>query len=792
MAQAKTKARSDSLAASVDASTTGMSVLLREDDHMLGLNPLGSASRSQDGNSVVTTSGNSATTQQHPIHLTVTGTSAMDHLDALGGCQSDTDGSSHAREGKQHKKSANEQVAVGVAVAQEGDNDSNSGHTIGSSNQRLLLEALMMSDRGRRDRLESWGGMSDLSGVGEHTTIGTGAAALAASALHQTGLFDDVTAAAAAIDLPETEPNSANASFASAKDGYHGPTKVPAKIALTRERKYSVASLSDASEDGAPHAHAKAGSEKDQPDIQALVAAAMKSVEGKLGELAAGTATESSVASGNASSATGKISDQEKRNRTWSLGNVSLGFLESGECSLHGSISVPSLPSSVSDTAIQAALDAQTALERSSDPIPEKTISTRARSHSTISALSATGLSTALSTSGLSTIISTKGASEAKPISVDYDAVAAAVSAAEAATGSLNLAEIASMAPPAVGKAGPVPDAKHSVSSEAVSSSSIQPLATPSAKLPPPPADLPPIPKSTMSEKDMEAIRARARAAAGYVPPSDGGSSKRSSDSVCSGGSRAPLKKRRMLPDSVPSSIPGKSAYSTPGAKPPLNPSSKAITSSARFSTPNLSLYTPPTPASALSSASRGQSSQKWDDMFDCLVAFIEEQKKKEQKAAAENKQKWEWDGNVPTTYKTSDGKALGRWINNQRSAKHKGVLKAEREARLIGTGLKWSVLSTNSWTDMMDELRLYVKEKTKDGKPWDGNVPTNYRIKGNGDGDDEDEEKNLGRWINRQRSLYQAGKLKRERQLVSLLIVYGSICVAIKGFTDMLIMLFF
>mmetsp|Transcript_22915 Transcript_22915/g.35373 ORF Transcript_22915/g.35373 Transcript_22915/m.35373 type:complete len:788 (-) Transcript_22915:926-3289(-) len=668
------------------------------------------------------------------------------------------------------KKKPNDQVAVGVAVAQETDNDSNSGHTIGSNNQRLLLEALMMSDRGRsrRDRLESWGGMSDLSGVGEHPTIGTGAAALAASALHQTGLFDDVTAAAAAIDMPSTEPNSANVSLHSAiADAHHGPAKVPTKIALTRERKYSVASLSDGSEDGTlPHPHTKTGTEKDQPDIQALVAAAMKSVEGKLGELASGAATEASGASCNASAATGKVSDPEKRSRTWSLGNMSLGFLESGE-SLPGSISVPSLPSSVSDTAIQAALDAQTALERNHEPIPEETIATRARSHSTISALSTTGLSTALSTSGLSAVLSTKstkGSSEAKPISVDYDAVAAAVSAAEAATGYLNLAEIASMAPPKVDKASAVPDTKHSVSSDALSSSSPQPMGTPSSNAVPP-ADLPPIPKSTMSEKDMEAIRARARAAAGYIPPSDVSGSKRSSDSVgSSGSSRAPLKKRRMLPDTVPSSIQGKSAYSTPGAKPPLNPSSKAINTSARFSTPNIN-FTPPTPASGLSAGSRGQSSQKWDDMFECLVAFIDEQKKKE-KSVTVDKQKWEWDGNVPTTYKTSDGKALGRWINNQRSAKHKGVLKAEREARLIGTGLKWSVLSTNSWTDMMDELRLYVQEKTKDGKPWDGNVPTNYRIKGNGDGEEEDEEKNLGRWINRQRSLYQAGKLKKERQL--------------------------
>merc|ERR1712157_291545 len=32
-------------------------------------------------------------------------------------------------------------------------------------------------------------------------------------------------------------------------------------------------------------------------------------------------------------------------------------------------------------------------------------------------------------------------------------------------------------------------------------------------------------------------------------------------------------------------------------------------------------------------------------------------------------------------------------------------------------------------------------------------------------DGSEIDEEKNLGRWINRQRSLFQCGKLKNERQ---------------------------
>lgn len=60
------------------------------------------------------------------------------------------------------------------------------------------------------------------------------------------------------------------------------------------------------------------------------------------------------------------------------------------------------------------------------------------------------------------------------------------------------------------------------------------------------------------------------------------------------------------------------------------------------------------------------------------------------------------------------------------------------------------------------------LEKKKKNGEDWNGNVPTNYKIKNNStiDGSETDEDKNLGRWINRQRSLYQAGKLKKERQL--------------------------
>ena len=151
---------------------------------------------------------------------------------------------------------------------------------------------------------------------------------------------------------------------------------------------------------------------------------------------------------------------------------------------------------------------------------------------------------------------------------------------------------------------------------------------------------------------------------------------------------------------------------------------------------------------------------QKWEQMFDCLVQFIQDTREKSTRHLTdEQKAHWVWDGNVPTSYKTQCGKALGRWINNQRSAKSKGSLKGDREVKLVSTGLKWNVTTSNSWTQMLEQLKIYVQSQTENGKQWDGNVPTNYKA---GAGE---EEKNLGRWVNRQRSLYQAGKLKKERQ---------------------------
>jgi hypothetical protein len=375
----------------------------------------------------------------------------------------------------------------------------------------------------------------------------------------------------------------------------------------------------------------------------------------------------------------------------------------------------------------------------------------------------------------------------AMDIAVDYDAVAAAVNAAEAAAAAVDLTTFAHKASASVcsstsSKLGlkrkrpklPTKNTKKAKTTPTATKNSASTKETPKRPLH---LELPPIPKSKMDERDMEIIRERARAAAGYVPPSK------------QNGERPPVppkKKTKLEYPNTPNVKPS-AGYATPRT------TNSALSHRSVMSTP----YTPAlsTPGSCKTTASKGQSSQKWDSMYECLLEFVQDRKKEDFVGLSDQEKKdWVWDGNVPTTYKTKDGKALGRWVNNQRSAKSKGVLKGDREKRLVDAGLKWSVLASNSWNEMLEELRIYVTEYTKNGRKWDGNgkscilvrlaftrssltccclpliaiVPTNYRIKTKlGAVAREDEDKNLGRWVNRQRSLYQAGKLRKDRQVV-------------------------
>lgn len=571
---------------SFDAAALAHSSTKDDDDHVLGLAISGS--RSHDGSSDVTkTSGASS----GHLGATLTGTSAMDHLDALG----DDAASLPIKDGENTQKTG----GAGPLGGTDDEHSGGSGATLASSNQRILLEALMgvtgssATSSKQRDRLESWGGMSDLSiaGVGDTGSLGKGgshaAAALAASALHHTGIIGDVTAAAAAIDFPASNLasiSSGAASLASSTSGADHHAKVPTKISLTSDRKYSGASLSDTS----AQTHTADGKEI-SPDIQAFVAAAMATVGDQLKELAG---TVESVASSTADSV---VSDKAR-------------------------LETESRAESVSESATLATAEVQSATEDVGRP----------RSLSTSSA--------------------------AKPISVDYDAVAAAVNAAEAATCAIDLTAIADMAPPPVSTGKP--KKKNHRSLPLNKRGDMSSCSTPRARASGP-LHLPPVPQTTMSAQDMEAIRARARAAAGYVPPEEGGpiSAKRSG-----GTARAPLKKRAKRlspePDRVQSHVAGSagkvpygnvasSKYVTPGKRAnPVYPGDVTSTPGFVPDTP----FSANTPASAVS---RGQATQKWDDMFDCLLKFVEERREKELKGKSDKeKETWEWDGNVPTTYK--------------------------------------------------------------------------------------------------------------------------------------------
>jgi nitrate reductase assembly molybdenum cofactor insertion protein NarJ len=91
--------------------------------------------------------------------------------------------------------------------------------------------------------------------------------------------------------------------------------------------------------------------------------------------------------------------------------------------------------------------------------------------------------------------------------------------------------------------------------------------------------------------------------------------------------------------------------------------------------------------------ASLSKIDSKWVYMFECLEMYIEGMREKatrhmndEQKAA------WIWDGNVPQSFKTPCGKALGRWIDRQRQLKANKTLNDDRELRLTSKCLRWKM----------------------------------------------------------------------------------------------------
>jgi len=111
----------------------------------------------------------------------------------------------------------------------------------------------------------------------------------------------------------------------------------------------------------------------------------------------------------------------------------------------------------------------------------------------------------------------------------------------------------------------------------------------------------------------------------------------------------------------------------------------------------------------------------QWNIMFQVLQHYIEDTREKETKNMSdEKKSAWVWDGNVPTYYQTPCGKLLGRWVNNQRTAKSNGTLDSDREERLNSLGLKLTSVRGGEWEQSLQLLEQYAQEQTTDDIPWD------------------------------------------------------------------------
>ena len=151
--------------------------------------------------------------------------------------------------------------------------------------------------------------------------------------------------------------------------------------------------------------------------------------------------------------------------------------------------------------------------------------------------------------------------------------------------------------------------------------------------LPPVPSSIDiPIPKSTKTEAEMEAIMKRARAAAGYVPPPPG--------------SMPPFKAGSM----PYAKMPPRKAPEHCQPMPPLPPGSMPIKKRPNGPHPAFVRSMPLPPPGyvsrpAVPRPSSLQSQQKWDEMFEYLVKFIEETRMEHTKdLTEEEKSAWVWD----------------------------------------------------------------------------------------------------------------------------------------------------
>ena len=93
-------------------------------------------------------------------------------------------------------------------------------------------------------------------------------------------------------------------------------------------------------------------------------------------------------------------------------------------------------------------------------------------------------------------------------------------------------------------------------------------------------------------------------------------------------------------------------------------------------------------------------------------------------------------------------GVRLGAWLNNQRAARRKGVLDAEKEGRLDKAGVTWDPIEAQ-WEE---NFALLVEYRDREGNC---DVPQKHEERG----------AKLGNWLNTQRKDRKKGVMDAERE---------------------------
>ena len=542
---------------------------------------------------------NSGTNDTNNNNNSFNGPSAIDHLDALG--------------------NAYDEVSISTDSMRHDDHNHHHTH-VESSNK-------MAPSSSGRDRAESWGVMSDIS-----------ATAAVASALHQTGIIDDVTAAAAAMEIPSptlgpihpTTGSIASSSGRSRLDSF-------SDIIRRTDRLESLASLSEFHNQ---HHYHRPRTQSIASLSEASMTMSMAAVE-DLANLA--NDLEYIIEPNHQ---TNKHQQQRKLSDA-SLSNLSLPPPQQpAVTSATSKISTAQISSSSKPIAVASNTATKPSTPQTPTPTPAP---------------------------------DPKPAPAPLPsatISVDSDAVKAAVDAAMAVT-LTGIFDITALCNSNTSQTAPINSRKTKTQTKHSKTTATKPVPKPAPKpksilskptMPKPSAhkssSLAPISKmptkTTPSSNKRQnnktniinntvilaatnttaaALRDRARAAAGYIPPT-------------------PNKRPKFTALEPPNRLltPTITTPATPVTK--TKPPSTILSSPSSFTTPkrkNTSNNTTSNNATPVSTSKGGQSNQKWDDMLQCLLQYITQQREKETKEMSEGEKKeWTWDGNVPTTYKVS------------------------------------------------------------------------------------------------------------------------------------------